>query len=118
MVSALTHVVSGQRAAAAAAAADWGGYGADLAGLVTPSFGHSGSDTSPAVYSPSYSSLASPSGSGSGSGLWIVQKRGREEEASPVTRVQRSFSDLRPSHGDTSSGAASGISFSTPSIEY
>ncbi|EOY16791.1 Integrase-type DNA-binding superfamily protein, putative [Theobroma cacao] len=102
MVSALTHVVSGQRAAA-----DWG-YGANLAGMVTSSFGHSGSAASPS----SYSSSASPSGSGSasGSGLWIGQKRGREEEGATqliesVTRVQRPFGDFRGSHADSSSGA-------------
>ncbi|XVF64329.1 hypothetical protein PTKIN_Ptkin09bG0160300 [Pterospermum kingtungense] len=96
MVSALTHVVSGQRAAA-----DWG-YGANLAAMVSSTFG------------PTHSaSAASPSGSGSasGSGLWIGQKRGREEEGTAtqliesVPRVQRAFPDFRGSHADLSSGA-------------
>ncbi|XP_022773417.1 ethylene-responsive transcription factor ABR1-like [Durio zibethinus] len=105
IVSALTHVVSGQRAT------DWG-YGANLAGMVSSSFGptHSGSAAAPsAVYSPSYSS-SSASPSGSGSGLWIGQKRGREEEGTAqliesVPRVQRAFADFRGSHADSSSGA-------------
>ncbi|KAF3445483.1 hypothetical protein FNV43_RR10659 [Rhamnella rubrinervis] len=55
MVSALTHVVSGQR----------GGYGSGSSGAVSSSFGQA---------------LYSPSGSGSGSGSWSGQKRGREED--------------------------------------
>ncbi|XVF29826.1 hypothetical protein REPUB_Repub16aG0004500 [Reevesia pubescens] len=106
MVSALTHVVSGQRAAVRA---DWG-YGANLAGMISSSFRHTVSAASPsAVYSPSsYSSSASPSASGSG--LWIGQKRGREEEVTAqliesVPRVQRAFVDFRSSHADSSPGA-------------
>ncbi|XP_022750080.1 ethylene-responsive transcription factor ABR1-like [Durio zibethinus] len=100
IVSTLTHVVSGQRTA------DWG-YGANLAGMVSSSFGHSGSASSPsAVYSPP---SGSGSGSRSGSGLWIGQKRGREGEVTAqliesVPRVQRAFADLRGSHADSSSG--------------
>lgn len=56
MVSALTHVVSGQRS----------GYASGLSGAVSSSFGQA---------------LYSPSGSGSGSGSWSGQKRGREEDA-------------------------------------
>ncbi|XWS15288.1 hypothetical protein CRYUN_Cryun35bG0082800 [Craigia yunnanensis] len=104
MVSALTHVVSGQRAA------DWG-YGANLAGIVSTSFGHTGSAVSPsALYSPSSYSSPPPSGSGSGSGsgLWIGQKRGRGEEVTAqliesVPSVQRAFADFRGSHTDSSS---------------
>ncbi|XVF37228.1 hypothetical protein REPUB_Repub19eG0128400 [Reevesia pubescens] len=97
MVSGLTHVVSGQRAA------DWGGYRANLAGMVSSSFAHSVSAASPSSYS---SSAASPSGSG----LWIGQKRGREEEVTAqliesVPRVQRAFADFRGSHDNSSSGA-------------
>ncbi|XP_022766289.1 ethylene-responsive transcription factor ABR1-like [Durio zibethinus] len=102
MASALTHVFPGQRAP------DWG-YGAKLAGMVSSSFGRSGSAASPS----SYSSSASPSGSGSssGSGLWIGQKRGREEKDAAqliesVPRVQRAFADFRGSHADSSSGAS------------
>ncbi|XVE55127.1 hypothetical protein DITRI_Ditri03aG0135600 [Diplodiscus trichospermus] len=104
VVSALTHAASGQRPA------DWG-YGANLAGMVSSSFGHAGSAASPStVYSPSYSSSASPSGSGSGSGFWIGQKRGREEEVNAqliesVPRVPRAFAEFRGSHADSSSGA-------------
>ncbi|XWS23526.1 hypothetical protein CRYUN_Cryun28dG0022000 [Craigia yunnanensis] len=110
MVSALTDVVSGQRAA------DWG-YGANLSGMVSSRFGHTGSAASTsAVYYPSYSSSASPSGSSSG--LWIGQKRGREEEVTAqliesVPRVQRAFSDFRGSHADSSSGATTVIEEST-----
>ncbi|XVE60103.1 hypothetical protein DITRI_Ditri05aG0100300 [Diplodiscus trichospermus] len=103
MVSALTHVVSGQRGAA------WG-YGANLAGMVSSSFGHTHSAS--AVSPAPYSSSASPSGSssGSGSGPWIGQKRGREVEGTSqliecVPRVQRAFADFRGSHADSSSGA-------------
>ncbi|OMO81384.1 hypothetical protein CCACVL1_12439 [Corchorus capsularis] len=120
MVSALTNVVSSQRAVSATA--DWGGGYGGGAGLVTSSFGHSGSAASP---SPSYnSSSASPSGSGSGSGLWIGQKRGREEEGSgsaqlieSVTRVQRSFPDFIPSTlADSSSGATTTVTEETTNI--
>lgn len=62
MVSALTHVVSGQR----------GSYGSGLSGAVSSSFGQ-------ALYSPS------GSGSGSGSGSWSGQKRGREEDGTAAS---------------------------------
>ena len=74
MVSALAHVASGQRAG------DWG-YGGNVAGEVSSGFGLSG----PSADSPS------------ASGLWIGQKRGREDETSAqlvesaAPRVQRSF---------------------------
>ncbi|GMI90790.1 hypothetical protein HRI_002748300 [Hibiscus trionum] len=82
-------VGSGQRAAA-----DWG-YG----GKVSSGFAHS---SSPAD--------SSPSGSGSSSGIWVGQKRGREDEASvhfiesSPRGVQRTFVDFR---GDSPSAAAS-----------
>ncbi|PPD86438.1 hypothetical protein GOBAR_DD16623 [Gossypium barbadense] len=90
MVSALAHVMSGQRAG------DWG-YGGNVAGEVSSGFGLSG----PSADSPS------------ASGLWIGQKRGREDEASAqlvesaAPRVQRSFADFRGSHADSSSAATS-----------
>ncbi|KAK8580162.1 hypothetical protein V6N13_143286 [Hibiscus sabdariffa] len=101
MVSALSHVVSGQRAAA-----DWG-YGANIAGKVSSGFAHS---------SPS---ADSPSGSGSSSGVWIGQKRGREDETSvqliesAPRGVQRNFADFR---GDSSSSAATSVAEETTSI--
>lgn len=122
MVSALTHVVSGQQRAA-----DWG-CGSNLAAMVSST--HSGSDHNPsaAVYSPPPSSSASPSGSGSG--IWnIGQKRGREEEGSTTNTqfieslprvVQRSaFPDFRASHADLSSGATTtGMYFQSILILY
>ncbi|GMI82996.1 hypothetical protein HRI_001968900 [Hibiscus trionum] len=100
MVSALSHVVSGQRGVA-----DWG-YGANTAGKVSSGFAHG---------SPS---ADSPSGSGSSSGLWIGQKRGREDETgvqlieSAPRGVQRSFVDFR---GGSSSPAATSVAEETTS---
>ncbi|KAA8546587.1 hypothetical protein F0562_002674 [Nyssa sinensis] len=82
MVSALTHVVSGQRT-----------------GAVTSVAGGSG------IYS---SNSPSSAYSSSSTGSWAGQKRGREEES--VTqfpeqnqRFYRGFSDFRGSHGESSS---------------
>lgn len=98
MVSALTHVVSGQRSA------DWGYYGnrPDLSGGATPSVvGGSAINSS---NSPSSAYSSSSSGSGAG------QKRRREEES--VTQLSdqlqmvynRAYNtDLRSSHGESSS---------------
>ncbi|KAF2291115.1 hypothetical protein GH714_020180 [Hevea brasiliensis] len=119
MVSALSHVVSGQRAG------DWG-YGAGLGSAITSSYGSIGlgsassSAYSPGVYSSSSSSPSPPlsaysstsgSGSGSGSGFWIGQKRGREEQGATqliesMPRVYRAFGDFRSSQGDSSSSGA------------
>ncbi|KAH7568092.1 hypothetical protein JRO89_XS07G0232800 [Xanthoceras sorbifolium] len=98
MVSALTHVVSGQRGSS-----DWRGVS---------SFGV-GSSSSSSVSTMS-SIYGSSSGSGSGygssvSGMWnIGHKRGREEEVGPqllepVPRVYRGFADFTPSQADSSS---------------
>lgn len=98
MVSALTRVVSGRRAA------DLGYAATGLGGAVTSSFGlaasasASGSGSSP-------SSAYSASGS---AGFWIGQKRGREEEASArllesaQQRVYRGFGDFRDSSSSSS----------------
>nr|APQ47372.1 AP2/ERF domain-containing transcription factor [Vernicia montana] len=96
MVSALTHVVSGQRSS------DWGSYGAGLGGAITSSYG---------LFSNTSPTLSSCSGSGSGSGFSIGQKRGREEESvtqliESVPRVYRGFGDFRTCQGDSSSSGA------------
>lgn len=112
MVSELTHVVSGQRGSTS----DWGSYGAvGLGGAtITSNFGRAapGSNTSTPA-SPPLSAYSSTSGSGSG--LWIGQKRGREEEAGAAAqlmesfpRVYRGFNDFRSSQGDSSSSGATG----------
>lgn len=107
MVSALTHVVSGQRAG------DYGyasGYGGAASGGVTSSFGGASSG----MYSSSspLSAYSSSSGSGSGSGSWVGHKRGRDlEAATPYSettinpRVYRGFGEFRLSHSESSSGA-------------
>ncbi|GAV64927.1 AP2 domain-containing protein [Cephalotus follicularis] len=98
MVSALTHVVSGQRTA------DWG-YEAG----VTSSFGGHGSGISTSgVFSSHIPPPGSGSGSGSSSGLWIGQKRGREEGTGDgsLQRVYRGFGDFTTSHGYISSFGA------------
>ncbi|KAJ6685208.1 DNA-BINDING DOMAIN [Salix purpurea] len=110
MVSELTHVVSGQRGSGG----DWGSYGAlGLGGAtITSNFGQAPPGSNPSTpASPPLSAYSSTSGSGSG--LWIGQKRGREEEAGAAAqlmeslpRVYRGFSDLRSSQGDSSSSAA------------
>ncbi|KAH8515651.1 hypothetical protein H0E87_004197 [Populus deltoides] len=108
MVSELTHVVSGQRGSTS----DWGSYGAvGLGGAtITSNFGQAapGSNTSTPA-SPPLSAYSSTSGSG----LWIGQKRGREEEAGAAAqlmeslpRVYRGFNDFRSSQGDSSSSGA------------
>lgn len=96
MVSALTHVVSGQRSA------NWDNYGyrpADLSGTAPSSI---------VCGSAIYTSNSPYSSSSSGS--WPGQKRGREEES--VTQfsdqLQRVYNrayntDLRSSHGESSS---------------
>ncbi|GLT75609.1 hypothetical protein SLA2020_473180 [Shorea laevis] len=107
MVSALTHVVSGQRGGS-----DWG-YGVGFGGMVaSPRFVNpvSSSVSSPsAVYSPSsYSSSPSPSpsGSGSSSGLWIGHKRGRDEDAAGASQLLESIPRAyRIAQGDSPSGA-------------
>lgn len=99
MVSALTHVVSGQRSA------DCGYYGYRPHHL-------SGAATSSIVGGSAVHSSNSPSSaySSSSSGSWAGQKRGREEES--VTQLsdqlQRVYNrayntDLRSSHGESSS---------------
>ncbi|KAL5779071.1 hypothetical protein ACOSQ2_009808 [Xanthoceras sorbifolium] len=104
MVSALTHVVSGQRGSS-----DWRGVS---------SFGV-GSSSSSSVSTMS-SIYGSSSGSGSGygssvSGMWnIGHKRGREEEVGPqllepVPRVYRGFADFTPSQADSSSSGVTVI---------
>nr|QNI23896.1 AP2/ERF transcription factor [Camptotheca acuminata] len=87
MVSALTHVVSGQRIG------DW-------SGAVTSSFGGGSGIYSSNSPSSAYSS--------SSSGSWAGQKRGREEESvnqfsEQIERVYRGFGEFRGSHGDSSS---------------
>ncbi|KAJ7974030.1 Ethylene-responsive transcription factor [Quillaja saponaria] len=99
MVSALTHVVSGQRRGS-----EWV-YGSGLP--VMSGFGQASSQRLPGYSSNSGSGLGSVSfGSGSGSGSWVGQKRGREEEVGgatatqltePVQRVYRGFGDFRAS---------------------
>ncbi|KAE8682293.1 ERF110 protein [Hibiscus syriacus] len=82
MVSALAHVVSGQRVAA-----DWGHGACMIAGNVSSGFALSSS------------SADSPSGCGSSSGVWVGQKRGRGDETSAQLiesaprGVQRTFAD-------------------------
>ncbi|XP_021898663.1 ethylene-responsive transcription factor ABR1-like [Carica papaya] len=112
MVSALTHVVSGQQSFVGYG----GGGGCSVSSI---------SSSSPSVvYSPSgYSSSGSPSPSGSG--LWIGQKRGREEEAAPpppqlessAPRVYRGgpfvHHDFTVSHADSSSSGATEESANT-----
>ncbi|GLT67456.1 hypothetical protein SLA2020_397660 [Shorea laevis] len=121
MVSALRHVVSGQRAGGV-----WGQATGMMSGAATSSFGglystspsppplsaYSSSYTSP---SPPLSALSSSSGSAfasaSGSSSWSGQKRGREEEG--VTQLIESIprgyrgpvADFRLSQGDSASGA-------------
>lgn len=109
MVSALTHVVSGQ-----SGGGDWG-YGVGFGGMVTssPRFLHpatSSVSSPPTVYSPSsYSSTASPSGSGSSSGLWIGHKRGREEDTAGASQLLESVPRVyRIPRGDLASGASTG----------
>ncbi|XP_011042884.1 PREDICTED: ethylene-responsive transcription factor ABR1-like isoform X2 [Populus euphratica] len=108
MVSELTHVVSGQRGSTS----DWGSYAAGGLGgaTITSTFGQAapGSNTSTPA-SPPLSAYSSTSGSG----LWIGQKRGREEEAGAAAqlmeslpRVYRGFNDFRSSQGDSSSSGA------------
>lgn len=84
MVSALTRVVSGQRAATDV------GYSATGFGLASAS--------------ASASVSASPA---SASGLWIGHKRGREEaEAAQLApRLYRGFGDFRDSSSSSSAGA-------------
>ncbi|EEF38050.1 ethylene-responsive transcription factor ABR1 [Ricinus communis] len=108
MVSALTHVVSGQGAAATASSGggDWGYVG--LEGVIpSTSYGLASSSTSsssPPSLSAAYSS--------SGSGFWVGQKRGREEEVAgaqlveSLPRVYRGYGDFRSSQGDSSSSGA------------
>uniref|UniRef100_A0A5B7ANF6 Putative ethylene-responsive transcription factor ABR1 n=1 Tax=Davidia involucrata TaxID=16924 RepID=A0A5B7ANF6_DAVIN len=94
MVTALTHVVSGQRSG------DRGGYRPDMSGAATSSFaGGSG------IYSANSPSSAYSSSS---SGSWAGQKRGREEECATlfseqIQRVNRGFSEFRGSHAESSS---------------
>lgn len=101
MVSVLSHVVSGQRAG------DWG-YGGNVAGEVSSAFGLSG----PSPDSPS------------ASGLWIGQKRGRDDETSSelvesaAPRVQRSSADFTGPHADSSSAATSGVYIYIPINKY
>jgi hypothetical protein len=124
MVTALRHVVSGQRQSGV-----WR-QAADMSGSTTSGFGglynypsppplpaYSSSYTSP---SPPLSALSSSSGSGfasasgSGSSSWAGQKRGREEEGVSVTQlidqsIPRNYrgpvADFRLSLGDSASGA-------------
>lgn len=94
MVTALTHVVSGQRSG------EWGYNRPDLSGSVTMSFGAGGSV---------FHSANSPSSaySSSSSGSWAGQKRGRDQEETisgcpeSVQRVYKGFADFRA--GESSS---------------
>ncbi|KAL6315520.1 hypothetical protein AAG906_000820 [Vitis piasezkii] len=106
MVSALTHVVSGQRAGDYGYASGFIG----AAGGVTSSFGSGGSGIYTSSSPLSAYSSSSGSGSASGSASWVGQKRGRELEAATqysetVPRVYRGFGDFRVSHSESSSGA-------------
>ncbi|KAM2731473.1 hypothetical protein EV2_035129 [Malus domestica] len=111
MVSALTHVVSGQRGSDS-----WGHVGS---GGVTSSFGqlYSSSFPSASPLSAAFSSSASP-----GSHNWVGQKRGREEDldsasasASAQTQFMESgnrafrggYSDYRGTQSESPSGGAS-----------
>lgn len=97
MVSALTHVVSGQRSG------EWGYIRPDLSGSVTVPFGGGGS-----VIQSANSPTSAYSSSSSGS--WAGQKRGREQEETVsgypehVQRVYREFEDSRA--GQSSSAKA------------
>ena len=118
MVTALRHVVSGQRGGV------WG-QGTGLSGAASSSFGglystspspppmsaYSSSYTSP---SPPLSALSSSSGSAfasaSGSSSWAGQKRGREEEgvSQLIESIPRGYipvADFGLSQGDSASGA-------------
>lgn len=88
MVSALTHVVSGQGQSQRAA-----GYGSGLSGGGVVSSAGLGQ----ALYSPS------GSGSGSGSGTWSGQKRGREDD------VESASHQLLESSSSSSSRAYRGL---------
>ncbi|CAK7346752.1 unnamed protein product [Dovyalis caffra] len=121
MVSALTHVVSGQ----GGSASDWGSYGA--AGLggatITSTFGQAAPGSNAASASPPLSAYSSTSGSGSA--LWIGQKRRREEEAGAAAqlmeslpRVYRGFNDFRSSQGDSSSSGATATEGSASTLVF
>ncbi|KAF9602888.1 hypothetical protein IFM89_032628 [Coptis chinensis] len=101
MVSALTHVVSGE-----GSGNEWGYGGFDFGGSVSRT-------SSVSLSSPSSSSFSLPSPSSSSystsSSSWGGQKRGREEESGgqlneSVLRMYRNFGDFRTSHGESSSG--------------
>ncbi|OAY58494.1 ethylene-responsive transcription factor ABR1 [Manihot esculenta] len=100
MVSALSHVVSGQRAG------DWG-HGAGLGSVITSGYGGIGLASASSSSSSSSPALSAYS-STSGSGFWIGQKRGREEVGATqsMPRVYRGFGDFRSSQGDSSSSGA------------
>lgn len=109
MVTALTHVVSGQRSG------EWGYHRPDPSGSVTMSFGGAGSVIQSAN-SPSSAYSSSSSGS------WAGQKRGRDQEETVsgypehVQRVYRGFEDFRA--GESSSAKAAildeAVSVTTP----
>lgn len=106
MVTALTHVVSGQRSG------EWGFNRPDPSGSVTMSFGGAGSVIQSAN-SPSSAYSSSSSGS------WAGQKRGRDQEETVsgypehAQRVYRGFEDFRS--GESSSAKADeAVSVITP----
>ncbi|KDP36582.1 hypothetical protein JCGZ_08349 [Jatropha curcas] len=123
MVSALTHVVSGQRVggggdgggAAAAGGSGRGDLGSSygvgsFGSAITPGY------TSTTDYSSTSSSLSTYSSGSGSSGFWIGQKRSREEEEGSATqliesvpRVYRGFGDFRISQGDSSSSSATPV---------
>lgn len=125
MVSALTHVVSGQRGSDS-----WGHIGS---GGVTSSFGQLYSSSSSSSASPSASPLSafsSTSGpSASGSHNWVGQKRGREEDLAAAAaqaqfmesanRVYRgSYGDFRATTQSESSSGATGLFSIIQSINF
>ncbi|XP_010246271.1 PREDICTED: ethylene-responsive transcription factor ERF110-like isoform X2 [Nelumbo nucifera] len=99
MVSALTHVVSGERSG------DWI-YRPNFSGFAAPTLASSGVAVTYAAASPSSSYTSSYTSSSSLSG--VGQKRGREEESSSqlpeaVSRIYRGFGEFRTSLGESSS---------------
>nr|ADW19888.1 ethylene responsive factor [Bruguiera gymnorhiza] len=112
MVSALADVVSGQQRAG-----DLSRYGADLGGAITSSFGlvlPSTPASTSGVYPSSYPLPTYSSPSTSNSGLWVGQKRGREEDyagraprSMELATVNKGIAEFKNSPGGSSSSSSS-----------
>nr|AUY63104.1 AP2/ERF transcription factor [Panax notoginseng] len=103
MVTALTHVVSGQRSG------ELTYYRPEFSGGGMMSFGGGGGAGGSGIYT-SNSPSSAYSSSSSSSGSWAGQKRGREEESSVTQFSEQQFQRVYRGFGDFRGGESSSVS--------